>query len=180
MTGTQPTELTARRFPLWALVATVLVLQALLGVVAGIVIDRYAFHRRHYPAYAMREGWGRGFPQGHRGWGGPGGGRRMDGGRPMGGPHMGGRDGEFGMRRNMVERLSAELALSPSQRTKLDSVMERQAAAFKRIREETQPKIKALVDSSRAQIDQLLTPDQRAKYAKIRERNEERFKPRDQ
>jgi Spy/CpxP family protein refolding chaperone len=177
MTGTQTNELTARRYPLWALVATVLVLQAFLGVVAGIVIDRYAFHRHHPPAYAMRGGWERGFPMGHGGWGGPR--RRMDGG-PMGGPRMGGHDGEFGMRRNMVDRLSRELALSPSQRTKLDSVMERQAAAFKKIREETQPRIKALVDSSHAQIDQLLTPEQRAKYAKIMEYHEERFKPRDQ
>lgn len=176
MTGIQSTELNARRFPLWVVVATVLVLQALLGVVAGIVIDRYAFHRHHRPAYAMQGPMGRGFPQGHRGWDG---GHPM-GGQHMGGPRMGGRDGEFGMRRNMVDRLSSELSLSGSQRTRLDSVMERQAAAFKKIREETQPKIKALVDSSRAQIDQLLTPDQRAKYAKIRERNEERFKPRDQ
>jgi len=177
MTGTQPSESTARRFPFWALVATVLVLQALLGVIAGIVIDRYALHRHHPSAYAMRGGWERGFPMGHREWGGPG--WRMDGG-PMGGPHMGGHDGEFGMRRNMVDHLSRELDLSASQRTKLDSVMERQAAAFKKIREETQPRIKALVDSSHAQIDQLLTPEQRAKYAKMREYHEERLKPRDQ
>lgn len=177
MTGAEPVGLNARRFPLWALVATVLVLQALLGVVAGIVIDRYAFRRHHHPPYAMQGAWRGGFPQGHRGWGGPG--WRMDGG-PMGGPHMGGHDGEFGMRRNMVDHLSRELDLSASQRTKLDSVMERQAAAFKKIREETQPRIKALVDSSHAQIDQLLTPEQRAKYAKMREYHEERLKPRDQ
>ena len=169
MNGNQPAERdNARRFPLWAVVATVLVLQAILGVVAGIVIDRYAFHRHHRPAYAMHGPMEGGFPQGHRPW---------DGG-PMGGPHMGGHDREFGMRRHMVDHLSDELSLSASQRTRLDSVMERQADAFKKIREETEPKIKALLDSSRAQIDQLLTPDQRARFAKLRER-EHQFQPRD-
>jgi Spy/CpxP family protein refolding chaperone len=91
---------------------------------------------------------------------------------------MGGHDREFGMRRHMVDHLSDELSLSASQRTRLDSVMERQAEAFKKIREETEPKIKALLDSSRAQIDQLLTSDQRARFAKLRER-EHQFQPRD-
>jgi hypothetical protein len=74
MNGNQPAERdNARRFPLWAVVATVLVLQAILGAMAGIVIDRYAFHRHYRPAYAMHGPMEGGFPQGHRPW---------DGGRP--------------------------------------------------------------------------------------------------
>jgi Spy/CpxP family protein refolding chaperone len=76
------------------------------------------------------------------------------------------------MRRHMVERLSRELSLTADQRNRLDSVMERQAAAFQKIQEETRPRIRALLDSSRVEIEKLLTPDQRERFKRLQDRAE--------
>jgi len=163
MTDNESTERPAgRHFPLWAVAATVLVLQALLGVVAGVVMDRYVFLRHHRHAFLRYHG----APPAMMGPGG------------MGYRHPPGADGgdwEFGMRRRMVDRLSQELALSASQRERLDSLMERRAASFRRVREEMQPRLKALIDSSRAEIEGLLTPEQRERFRQLRAREKPGF-----
>jgi hypothetical protein len=75
------------------------------------------------------------------------------------------------------DRLATELALSDSQRVKLDSVLTRQTARFRAAREQIQPQIDSIFVQTRAQIDSMLTPKQRQQLQNIRDRNLFGFPP---
>jgi Spy/CpxP family protein refolding chaperone len=75
------------------------------------------------------------------------------------------------------DRLAAELALTDSQRVKLDSVLSRQTARFRAAREVIQPQVDSIFQQTRAQIDSMLTPQQRDQLRNIRDRNLFGFPP---
>jgi Spy/CpxP family protein refolding chaperone len=75
------------------------------------------------------------------------------------------------------DRLARELALSDSQRVKLDTVLSRQTARFRATREKIQPEMDSIFEQTRAQLDSILTPTQREQLKAIRDRNLFGFPP---
>jgi Spy/CpxP family protein refolding chaperone len=75
------------------------------------------------------------------------------------------------------DRLATELALSDSQRVKLDSILSRQTVRFRAAREQIQPQVDSIFQQTRTQIDSILTPAQRDQLQKIRDRNLFGFPP---
>ena len=75
------------------------------------------------------------------------------------------------------DRLATELALTDSQRVKLDTVLSRQTARFRAAREVIQPQVDSIFQQTRAQIDSMLTPQQRDQLRNIRDRNLFGFPP---
>jgi Spy/CpxP family protein refolding chaperone len=75
------------------------------------------------------------------------------------------------------ERLAHELDLTPEQRRRVDSLLGKQMADFRRIREEMQPRFDSLLVQAQARLDSVLTPAQRERLKTLRAR--EAFGPRD-
>jgi Spy/CpxP family protein refolding chaperone len=75
------------------------------------------------------------------------------------------------------DRLATELALTDAQRVKLDTVLSRQTARFRAAREVIQPRVDSIFQQTRAQIDSMLTPQQRDQLRNIRDRNLFGFPP---
>jgi Spy/CpxP family protein refolding chaperone len=65
--------------------------------------------------------------------------------------------------REFRDRMARALALSDSQRVRIDSLMERQLHEVRAIREQAQPRLDSVVERTRSQIDAILTPEQREK-----------------
>jgi Spy/CpxP family protein refolding chaperone len=133
----------------------VMVLYSVVGVLAGVALDRYLLRPHHSP----------------RPW--PG---LMEAGpdAPPGrfGTDSARRQGFEAMRKRIVERMSGQLDLSTGQRQQLDSILEKQGAAFEAIRHETEPRLRSLVDSTMTAVNQILNPDQQAKWQTLRQRME--------
>jgi Spy/CpxP family protein refolding chaperone len=68
-------------------------------------------------------------------------------------------------------RLGDELGLSPQQRAAVDSVMHHRMAQRDSLMSKTFPVMRALLDSTRADIERLLTPEQKEKFEKLRMRD---------
>jgi hypothetical protein len=60
-----------------------------------------------------------------------------------------------------ARRLARELDLSSTQQVKIDSIIARQMTAYDSLRNEYQPRVRALMLGTRAAIDSILTPPQR-------------------
>lgn len=75
------------------------------------------------------------------------------------------------------ERLARELDLTPEQQRRVDSIMMRQMADFRRLREAMQPRFDSSLMDAQARLDSVLTPAQREKLKTLRAREE--FGPRD-
>jgi hypothetical protein len=60
-----------------------------------------------------------------------------------------------------ARRLARELDLSSAQQVKIDSIIARQMTAYDSLRNEYQPRVRALMLGTRAAIDSILTPAQR-------------------
>ena len=60
-----------------------------------------------------------------------------------------------------ARRLARELDLSSAQQVKIDSIIARQMTAYDSLRNEYQPRVRALMLGTRAAIDSILTPPQR-------------------
>lgn len=61
-----------------------------------------------------------------------------------------------------------QLDLTPEQRVRVDAVMERRRAQADAFWKEEGPRMRRLVDSTRAEIRAVLTPAQRAEYDRLR------------
>ena len=140
--------------------AVILLFVFLAGLLVGMAADRLWLTRH----------WGRERP-------------RMAGGGPpfgRGGPRGPGMPG-FGpamspeaaaeRRQGMVQRLTRELDLTTAQQQAIDSIMAKNEAVFQALEREMRPRMRAFLLQSRAQIDSVLTPEQREKF--------HRFGPRD-
>jgi hypothetical protein len=61
------------------------------------------------------------------------------------------------------------LDLSPDQKTRVDSILERRRSQMELVWQETRPRMRALVDSTEAEIRAVLRPDQRTEFDRLRE-----------
>lgn len=140
-------------------VATLVVAVALLtGILVGVAADRRLL-------------WGGGR------WGGGGGGGVGGGGwghGPSGlaghGQWEGGRAGGGGPSDRMRQRFASELGLNTTQIAQVDSIMARRTAERRVLEDSMRPRMRALLDSTRSDIDRVLTPDQRKKLDAWRSR----------
>jgi Spy/CpxP family protein refolding chaperone len=86
----------------------------------------------------------------------------------------GGRDGGPGRERGMFPYRA--LGLSDEQRAQVDAVLQRRTADLDAFWKEHRPELDAIVDSARAEIRRLLTPEQREKYDEMRRRRMEQHR----
>lgn len=68
------------------------------------------------------------------------------------------------------DRMVRDLALDATQAAKLDTIMAHRSVALRALRRETEGRVKAMLDTTRAMTDSILTPVQRAKLHEIRAR----------
>lgn len=69
--------------------------------------------------------------------------------------------------------------MSPEQRASIDAILERRSERMRAVWHEAEPRLDAITDSARADIMQVLTPEQRAQYErKLEERRARREKDR--
>ena len=71
-------------------------------------------------------------------------------------------------RTQMLDNLTRELSLTPTQRAGLDSIFQRTDSTLRSIRRETQPRIQQVFEQSKADINARLDSTQRAKFATLR------------
>ena len=74
---------------------------------------------------------------------------------------------EMRRRTQMLDRLTTELSLTPTQRAGLDSIFQRTDSTLRSIRRETQPRIEQVFERSKAEINARLDSTQRAKFATL-------------
>jgi hypothetical protein len=75
-----------------------------------------------------------------------------------------------------LARFSKALDLTPAQSASVDSISRHEFETVSKIREETWPRMQAVIDDTRRQIDGILTPDQRTRYHDMLARLEERWR----
>lgn len=90
--------------------------------------------------------------------------RRMEAFRQQ----RGSRPSPDAMRRRFSERMARDLGLSEAQRTRMDSIYARQFAVMDSLGRTMRPVYDSLWKVSRAEVDSLLDPAQRAKLAELR------------
>ncbi len=78
-----------------------------------------------------------------------------------------------------VDAFARDLALSPEQRAVADSILRHEFEAANAIREETWPRMEAVMNDTRSKLDSLLTPAQRERYRALLAEQERRFRARE-
>ena len=78
-----------------------------------------------------------------------------------------------------VDAFARDLALSPQQRAIADSILRHEFEAANTIREETWPRMAAVMNDTRQKLDSLLTPEQRERYHALLAEQEQRFRARE-
>ena len=63
--------------------------------------------------------------------------------------------------RRLNDRIARELDLTPTQRTRIDSIMARRIRDIEQVRQEVRPRMRQIFAETRAGIDSVLTPAQR-------------------
>ena len=72
-------------------------------------------------------------------------------------------------RAQMLDKLTSELSLTPTQRSGLDSIFQRTDSTLRAIRRDAQPRIQEVFERSKADINARLDSAQRAKFATLRQ-----------
>lgn len=72
--------------------------------------------------------------------------------------------------RVFVDHLSRALDLTPPQRVAVEQILERRHARLAAIWTNVRPQVTREIDETNAEIDKLLTPEQRAKFEKVKMR----------
>ena len=70
--------------------------------------------------------------------------------------------------RAMVNRLDRRLDLTDAQRTRVEEIIRRRHARINAISADARPRVHAELQAANREIEQVLTPEQRAKFAKMR------------
>jgi Spy/CpxP family protein refolding chaperone len=93
---------------------------------------------------------------------------RGEGRRPYGfggrGPWGRGGGGPGGPSDRMRQHFQSELGLSAAQMAQVDTIMTQSMAERRALEDSVRPRIRAQVDSTRARIERILTPEQRQKF----------------
>jgi hypothetical protein len=71
-------------------------------------------------------------------------------------------------RKQYLDELTAALALTPAQVKTVDSITQRRAGQFEELRRSIRPRVEAMIDTVRSEIETVLTAEQREKYRKLR------------
>lgn len=79
----------------------------------------------------------------------------------------------------MADRLGKELQLTAPQKTQVLQIIERHRAKIDATMASVRPQVRQEVDATNAEIDRILTPEQRTKFAAMRMRIESRRRDRD-
>jgi Spy/CpxP family protein refolding chaperone len=74
-------------------------------------------------------------------------------------------------RREIRDEMAAELKLTPDQSRLIDSIMAARSGQFEDLRSSIRPRVEALLADLRADVEKALTPEQRARYRKLRNDN---------
>lgn len=69
-----------------------------------------------------------------------------------------------------MARWSRELELEPSQRQRIDAILERAGVRLRDLWEPVAPQARGEIDAARRQIEQTLTPEQRRRWNEVRRR----------
>lgn len=69
-----------------------------------------------------------------------------------------------------MARWSRELELEPSQRQRIDAILERAGVRLRELWEPVAPQARSEIDAARRQIEQTLTPEQRQRWNEVRRR----------
>jgi len=82
-------------------------------------------------------------------------------------------------RMRMRADFARQLHLTPDQQARIDTIMQHRTAILDSIRKETMPQIRALIGATQAQIDSVLTPEQRDTFRSLRQQHRRlrRFRP---
>ncbi|MEO8140911.1 MAG: hypothetical protein ABI742_14755 [Gemmatimonadota bacterium] len=131
--------------------ALILAALFLTGLLAGVALDRMVLHHRHGPFAGMGRG--------------PGGGLREHPER------------RAELQKRLADRITEDLDLTPDQRLQLEAVLPRHAAAFDSLRTDMDARLRTLLDSSSADVERILTPEQRTRWVALRQRFEDRGPP---
>jgi len=143
------------------------------GLIAGVAVDRRLLLPRHWSGRRRGDTLA---PEGRPGDGRPGAERSGDGaiarllfGPPPDGPpeSRASRDGAPDAAW-VTDRLADELALSPAQRLRVDSIVSRRMAERRALLAPVRERMTQIVDSTRAELDSVLTADQRARLGRLR------------
>jgi hypothetical protein len=78
-----------------------------------------------------------------------------------------------------LDAFARDLALTPAQREVADSILRHEFEAANAIREESWPRMQAVMDDTRRQLDSLLTASQRDRYHTLLAEQEQRFRGRE-
>jgi len=71
-------------------------------------------------------------------------------------------------RKQYLDELTAALSLTPDQLKKVDSITQRRAGQFEDLRRSIRPRVEAMLDTVRSEVEKVLTQEQREKYRKLR------------
>jgi Spy/CpxP family protein refolding chaperone len=77
-------------------------------------------------------------------------------------------------RQRIVARMTDELALTPAQATRVTALFLARETQLDSVRLRVRPQLDSLRDAMRASMDSVLTAEQRAKFAELRKRMEQR------
>jgi hypothetical protein len=78
----------------------------------------------------------------------------------------------------MADNLSRELQLSPDQKTQVQQIIERHRAKIDATMSTVRPQVRQELDATNKEIETILTPEQRTKFAAMRMRIEQRRRER--
>ena len=78
-----------------------------------------------------------------------------------------------------LDGFARDLALTPAQRAAADSILRHEFEAANAIREESWPRMQAVMDDTRRKLDSLLTPAQRERYHTLLAEQQQRFRGRE-
>jgi Spy/CpxP family protein refolding chaperone len=102
---------------------------------------------------------------------------RHGGGIPPFGAGMRGPHGRGGPPDVVRQRFASELGLTPQQVAQVDSIMSRRMAERRALEDSIAPRMRLLLDSTRADIERVLTPEQRQKFEAWRARHGDGRRP---
>ncbi len=96
------------------------------------------------------------------------------GGGPPGSPRDSARSEQH--RERFVQQLTRELELNPQQVARIDAITRTREQRMNALWAEVQPRVHALLEETRTEIDQVLTPEQRTKLQALRRQHEARVR----
>jgi uncharacterized membrane protein len=82
------------------------------------------------------------------------------------------REGRERGRERFVQQLTRELSLNPAQVAKIEEITREREQKMNAIWAEVRPRIHALIEETRTEVDQVLTPEQRQKSHELRRQHE--------